>query len=89
VIPRESAFTTVDLMASLEALDPRGSWRKRSIDQSPVAAEGTRANQAAAARDAKGQDAGAGCGADGSAVERAGNAGGGGGIATSGQMLDE
>jgi hypothetical protein len=32
VIPREAPFTTVDLMAALEALDPRRSWRKRSLD---------------------------------------------------------
>src|SRR5665811_2001341 len=32
VIPRESTFTTVDVMASLEALDPRRAWRKRSVD---------------------------------------------------------
>jgi hypothetical protein len=32
VIPRESEFTTADIMAGLEALDPRRSWRKRSID---------------------------------------------------------
>ena len=32
VIPREAPFTTVDLMAALEALDPRRNWRKRSLD---------------------------------------------------------
>lgn len=32
VLPREATFTTVDVMASLEAMDPRRTWRKRSID---------------------------------------------------------
>lgn len=32
VIPRDSTFTTVDLMAALEALDSRRNWRKRSLD---------------------------------------------------------
>lgn len=32
VVPEERPFTTVDVMAGLEALDPRRTWRKRSID---------------------------------------------------------
>lgn len=32
VIPKDRTFTTVDLMTSLEALDPRRNWRKRSLD---------------------------------------------------------
>lgn len=32
VIPRDATFTTADIMAALEALDPRRAWRKRSID---------------------------------------------------------
>jgi len=32
VIPRESEFTTGYILAGLEALDPRRTWRKRSID---------------------------------------------------------
>jgi hypothetical protein len=32
VIPTDRVFTTVDVMASLEALDPGRVWRKRSVD---------------------------------------------------------
>jgi len=32
VIPRDAEFTTGYIMAGLEALDPRRTWRKRSID---------------------------------------------------------
>ena len=32
VIPTDRPFTTADIMASLEALDPRRNWRKRSLD---------------------------------------------------------
>ncbi len=32
MIPADRQFTTVDVLASLEAFDPRGNWRKRSID---------------------------------------------------------
>lgn len=32
VIPTDGTFTTVDVMAALEALDPRRNWRKRSVD---------------------------------------------------------
>lgn len=32
VIPTDRAFTTVDIMAALEALEPRRVWRKRSLD---------------------------------------------------------
>ncbi len=32
VIPTDRAFTTVDIMAALESLDPRRNWRKRSLD---------------------------------------------------------
>jgi len=32
VIPTDRPFTTVDIMAALEALDPRRNWRKRSLD---------------------------------------------------------
>lgn len=32
VIPTDRPFTTQDILASLEALDPRRNWRKRSVD---------------------------------------------------------
>jgi hypothetical protein len=32
VVPADRQFTTVDIMAALEALDPRRVWRKRSVD---------------------------------------------------------
>jgi hypothetical protein len=32
VLPSDRAFTTVDVMAALEALDSRRDWRKRSLD---------------------------------------------------------
>ncbi len=32
VIPRDRSFSTVDVMTSLEALDPGRVWRKRSVD---------------------------------------------------------
>jgi len=32
VLPSDRVFTTVDIMTSLEALDPKRDWRKRSID---------------------------------------------------------
>lgn len=32
VLPTDRTFTTVDVMAALEALDPGRVWRKRSID---------------------------------------------------------
>ncbi len=32
IIPTDRVFTTVDIMAALEALDPRRDWRKRSLD---------------------------------------------------------
>jgi len=32
VLPLDRTFTTEDVMAALEALDPRRAWRKRSID---------------------------------------------------------
>jgi hypothetical protein len=32
VIPRETTFTTVDLMAALEASDSTRNWHKRSVD---------------------------------------------------------
>ncbi len=32
VIPNDRPFTTLDVLTSLEALDPRRVWRKRSID---------------------------------------------------------
>lgn len=32
VIPRDRPFSTLDVLASLEALDPGRVWRKRSID---------------------------------------------------------
>jgi hypothetical protein len=32
VIPTDRAFTTVDIIAALEALDPAREWRKRSVD---------------------------------------------------------
>ena len=32
VMPSDRSFTTVDIMAGLEALDPRRVWRKRSVD---------------------------------------------------------
>jgi hypothetical protein len=32
VIPRETPFTSVDILAYLEALDSRRVWRKRSVD---------------------------------------------------------
>ena len=32
LIPADRVFTTVDIMTSLEALDPKRDWRKRSID---------------------------------------------------------
>lgn len=32
VIPSDRTFTTVDIMAGLEAIDPGRVWRKRSID---------------------------------------------------------
>jgi hypothetical protein len=31
-IPRDRPFTTVDIMTSLEAIDPGRVWRKRSVD---------------------------------------------------------
>jgi hypothetical protein len=32
VIPTDRTFTTVDILAGLEGIDPRRTWRKRSID---------------------------------------------------------
>jgi len=32
VLPDDRCFTTLDIMAALEALDPRRDWRKRSLD---------------------------------------------------------
>lgn len=32
VLPTDRTFTTVDVMAALEALDPTRPWRKRSLD---------------------------------------------------------
>jgi DNA-binding transcriptional ArsR family regulator len=32
VLPTDRAFTTVDVMTALEALDPGRAWRKRAID---------------------------------------------------------
>lgn len=32
VMPTDRVFTTVDIMTSLEALDPKRDWRKRSVD---------------------------------------------------------
>lgn len=32
VIPGDRCFTTLDILAGLEAMDPRRDWRKRSLD---------------------------------------------------------
>ncbi len=32
VVPTDRAFTTVDILAALEAMDPKREWRRRSVD---------------------------------------------------------